>query len=628
MEKVMLDLENSLDELIKSAGSQRAPGHKYIKRTGTPGNYKYWYKMPDGSLKAGDHGSTMHKKAQKEHAQRLIAGKKAGHHRMSNRQIAEHAGLTSQNSVAGLTHRLHDDHGFDDHHMHEAKHTDVDHPDYHSKIARHVEGATAAPAPEAPAPEAPAPEAPAPEAPETMRDRLSARKKKTSKKKTTKKKTTKKKASKKKASSQSASSESSPNSKVESLLSELAELGVNLKPERAEEPEQVQESLRRVEAAQPESNESELELNEPTPSPASEGSAALDVHAQELAEADPDYADSETAVGGLPTSSFLDRAKAVFDRVSDDLQPKRKDSVMKFFQAVETARNSDGSVSKEAVKAVYDSIRGGADTFNAVTRAGGHLEVATSFLASEVIDNPPIDMEVERMKRGFAKKQFDRLKPYLGEAFKASHPDAPPPYPTYSDLATWGEFGTAQADHITTPNHRTQRAMPQEFYDSIQKGSNGKALMPPADFPLHLTPIWNYMVKEKSFNPYQTAEGRRDATLGNRVGSDSKIDIEANVRSAFLRTLKKYVQNRGGAAQLVDIPRNKLVTSSYDELFKSDDLSDEQLLMLARTKVITPAALFPFAKDEVGSVSKSFELYVDADAAYIPRETLDFYIDG
>ena len=32
----------------------KAAGHKYVKRTGSPGNYKYWYRMPDGSLKAGD----------------------------------------------------------------------------------------------------------------------------------------------------------------------------------------------------------------------------------------------------------------------------------------------------------------------------------------------------------------------------------------------------------------------------------------------------------------------------------------------------------------------------------------------------------------------------------------------
>jgi len=35
------------------AGGQKS-GHKYIKRTGSPGNYTYWYKTPDGKLVSGD----------------------------------------------------------------------------------------------------------------------------------------------------------------------------------------------------------------------------------------------------------------------------------------------------------------------------------------------------------------------------------------------------------------------------------------------------------------------------------------------------------------------------------------------------------------------------------------------
>jgi len=38
---------------VKARGDMRA-GHKYIKRTGGPGNYRYWYKMPDGSMQVKD----------------------------------------------------------------------------------------------------------------------------------------------------------------------------------------------------------------------------------------------------------------------------------------------------------------------------------------------------------------------------------------------------------------------------------------------------------------------------------------------------------------------------------------------------------------------------------------------
>jgi len=40
-------------DIIKAA-KKMAGSHKYVKRTGSPGNYKYWYKLPNGQLVEGD----------------------------------------------------------------------------------------------------------------------------------------------------------------------------------------------------------------------------------------------------------------------------------------------------------------------------------------------------------------------------------------------------------------------------------------------------------------------------------------------------------------------------------------------------------------------------------------------
>lgn len=54
------EIEVNDNILMKGAMSALAPNtlerpnHKYIKRTGTPGNYTYWYKDPSGRLVAGD----------------------------------------------------------------------------------------------------------------------------------------------------------------------------------------------------------------------------------------------------------------------------------------------------------------------------------------------------------------------------------------------------------------------------------------------------------------------------------------------------------------------------------------------------------------------------------------------
>ncbi len=75
-------------DLVKGTG-----GYKYVKRTGSPGNYKYWYKMPDGTLSTHQPDSQGHKQSQKEHARRLILGWVHGVHSKSKDEMAKELGI-------------------------------------------------------------------------------------------------------------------------------------------------------------------------------------------------------------------------------------------------------------------------------------------------------------------------------------------------------------------------------------------------------------------------------------------------------------------------------------------------------------------------------------------------------
>ena len=161
----------------------KAGSHKYVKRTGGPGNYKYWYKMPDGTIKQGKEEDVEHGK--KDHARRLLIARLKGHHAMTDEQITQEVGITKKrlnehktnlrsmgkrkNPTATDDHMAHG-HDYHEKHLKEAgAHTE--HPDYESHaraLAEHEEGTTgpsrrggsrprSAPAPTpAPAPAAPA----------------------------------------------------------------------------------------------------------------------------------------------------------------------------------------------------------------------------------------------------------------------------------------------------------------------------------------------------------------------------------------------------------------------------------------------------------------------------------------
>ena len=115
------------EELLKSVSS----GHKYLKRTGSKGNYKYIYKLEDGSKVSSDTDPEIHKKALVEHVKRLVHAKNSGHHNMSREEMAEHVGVDKNVVHNAITNARRAErrgsagtHDFEDHHMKEAVHED------------------------------------------------------------------------------------------------------------------------------------------------------------------------------------------------------------------------------------------------------------------------------------------------------------------------------------------------------------------------------------------------------------------------------------------------------------------------------------------------------------------------
>lgn len=105
------------------SGGQK-PGHKYIKRTGSPGNYSYWYKYPDGSIRQGE--PDQQRSGRREHAHRLLAGRSGGQHKMTNEQISKETGAESSHVQSLETNMKHHarrgraGHDFEDEHLTEA----------------------------------------------------------------------------------------------------------------------------------------------------------------------------------------------------------------------------------------------------------------------------------------------------------------------------------------------------------------------------------------------------------------------------------------------------------------------------------------------------------------------------
>jgi hypothetical protein len=162
---------------------QKARPHKYIKREGGPGSYKYWYKMPDGTVSAPDE---LQEQGKAEHIRRLIALKakteESGEYRYKYSDIARTVGVpvkkvhehaTNMHSMGkrkGLEGERHKviagGHDFDEKHLTEStRRPDTDeYKDLVKEIERiHDELASRAPTPRPRRPRAPRAESTTPE---------------------------------------------------------------------------------------------------------------------------------------------------------------------------------------------------------------------------------------------------------------------------------------------------------------------------------------------------------------------------------------------------------------------------------------------------------------------------------
>ena len=343
--------------------------------------------------------------------------------------------------------------------------------------------------------------------------------------------------------------------------------------------------------------------------PRSEGATALAEAAPDFAAADQPIARMEAveARGGNP---YLARAKEIYHNIQHDLKPERRETAKHLLQAIDSF--GSGPITESALLQKYKEISG--RSVRGLSGISEEFEKATFMTLEEVIENKPLDIEVERMKRGYAAKQFARMKPFLKEAWKNANPSAPPPMPTFGDIKSWTEHGSKPGWAGTT-----RLAMPQEVFDAAHKGADGKPKYPPAWMPIHMMPVWNYMMKKAGDDsPYQT----RNVNIQNgRLNLGNQAAFQEGMIIAGLR---KYVQMRGGADQLVDIPSSKLqeVGLSHSDIFKASfkqhDLSDGTIKKMLQHKIFDPVALVPFIDEELKAsgtqIKKSFSLVIDGDA--------------
>lgn len=117
MNKSMLEEQHMIalaDDLMKA---MLPKAHKYIKRTGSPGNYRYWYKDPStGKLVAGDREDQ--KKGMLDHAKRLAIGGHDDAHIQKHAPVGRAlANIKQQLKMRGMKP---EDHGYEQHHLEEA----------------------------------------------------------------------------------------------------------------------------------------------------------------------------------------------------------------------------------------------------------------------------------------------------------------------------------------------------------------------------------------------------------------------------------------------------------------------------------------------------------------------------
>lgn len=718
-------------DLVKGVG-----GHKYIKRTGYPGNYKYWYKMPDGTLSTHEAGSEGHRQAQKEHARRLILGWVHEVHSKSKDEMAKELGIPKRKfeqiisnlaaaarrrgrtgsrkevlrqkevdtealqEAAGQAEQQSDQEApgaqpsrsrpqRQEEPAQDREDAQVEHEGHtinleytgrgtgggfeatiwkDGEFFSDVEGngtkaemTAAAKRQIAQMTEA---QGEASDAEQTSSAEASPRRKKKAKKK--KKKASskqdeikklreqlkrehgldlggdeepqaeaqeeparparKKKASKKKRTSRRRGTDNEISDAIQATLSrtgaqvnmmDIPRMGPRVR-EMMDDGKSLEDAARDTVKEFMRPSRSDLARVRAAKQAAEAENSPTSESAQALREADPvmDRAEQhvqetveEQADGGNP---YLSKAREVFERIQDDVKPERRELVGHALSAIEAVQR-EGTVTNEAFLAKYKELSG--KNVRSIGPVSKEFEKGTFYTLEEALHNPPVNIEVERMKRGYPARQFARLKPFLKQSWLEGNPSAPPPYPTFGDIKTWNEHGQGRPDWAGT----TRTAVPKEVYDASIKNAEGKPQYPPAWMPIHMMPAWNYTVKkvlDMGQNPYQV---RAMNLTGQNLNLGNQARFQEGVLTAALR---KYVQMRGGREQLVDIPASKLAESGLDHerIFKSEGGMKD----LLKTKIFDLPSLVSMideAFDEVmGTTKKSWSLVVSSDAPIIKSQ--------
>lgn len=632
----------------------KAGSHKYIKRTGRPGDYQYWYKDPSGRLVS--HEGDAHNGARREHVKRLVSGKLRGAHAMSNAEMIAHTGIDAEkfrqiksNLTSGGRTRHMD---YSENELHEAKHSDVGSDEYNRKVesikneieSRGAAGsrpaaarasrsrATPAAAPARPAPAAPSrsstpaaaatPAAPT-ETPAAKKERerlekiavlraqlssmfgLNLETPPASKPAPATPRVT---TSDAQGAAQAEAMQASPRLDAGTDPAILARLGIT------QEQVIAASTSPRVVVARGSATAAQSQAREATAAAraelASPETATLHAASPELASADAPIAKmvKDQAAGKNP---YVERAKKFYDKIKGDMTVKRKDSLGHLLNAIETAGHG---ANEAAVKAAYKTIQTAAGTGDSAwSEVKSHIEAGLFHAPEELIGNPPINVDMERMKRGFGRMQFERMKPFLGDAFTSAHPNAPGPYPTFDDLKTWDQHGSRpdfanskKADGSPSGNTHTTKAVHEDFHKSMPKDADGKVLNPPGWMPLHMTPIWNYVASKDGAEAYagSSLSSNEFNTSTQKINLASQGRFKGHLRNS----LRKFIQMRGENS-FADLPSySKGRQQDIAKFYKSD--SEAGFHRVMTSKVIPMAEFIKFHKEQ-SQTKKSFSLCVD-----------------
>jgi len=297
----------------------------------------------------------------------------------------------------------------------------------------------------------------------------------------------------------------------------------------------------------------------------------------------------------------LKRAKEIFEKVKGSLLPERRETIGHIFSTIENYPQILGTLGEQAFIAKYNEISG--KRVRSIKGLDADLDPGVAFTVKEIVNNYPVDPEIERAKRGYTSKQIMRISPYLKKSFKDQNPNGfPPPFPTFGDLETWSQ---RQARTGEVPpswaSPRAQISIPKEIFDALPKSQDGYAKLPPRNFPVHLMPVWNYVASKEI------------STSALYSGSDPGVVV--------VRAIKKYVEKRGGG--LVDVPTRKLdeVHLTHADIFKAE-MTDDQAWKWAAENYIDPVRLLAIVKNLKPETKKSISLVVGTSDTYTPYESI------